>query len=101
MAVVEIAFFTPANVGGPMDVANPDSVTMITSSASNQISTNQAAFNGVACAVTSSGGRVYALIGTGSPDATVSASLRRLIPDGATRVFENVPNTAKVGIVDA
>lgn len=101
MAVVEIAFFTPAQIGGPLDVVNADSVTMITSSASNQISTNSAQVQGVECAITSSGGRVYALIGTGSPDATVSATLRRLIPDGATRVFANCPNGAKVAVVDA
>lgn len=100
MATVEIAFLSPVDKNGPIDNAYPDSVTMITSSASNQVSTNAAERTGATCLITSSGGAVYAAIGSGSPDAT-SSTLRRLIPDGATRAFGNVATGHKVGIVNA
>ena len=99
MATVEVAFLSPVDKNGPIDNAYPDSVTMITSSASNQVSTNSASRTGATCLITSVGGAVYVAIGADTPDAT-SSTLRRIVADGQTRAFGNVATGHKVGIVN-
>lgn len=95
MATVEVAFVALAN--GVIDSAGFSSTQVITSSASNQVSTAGAA-NGDSALITATGGNVYIAFGA-SPDATVAAT-RRLVLDGTSRPFA-VPTGHKVAVVDA
>lgn len=98
MALVEISFISPFGIG-PRDNAAFSSSQMITSSASNQISTLGATVTGETCIVASSGGAVYVAFGL-APDATV-AGTRRLIPDGVIRAFGGLTTGHKAAIVNA
>ena len=94
MATVEIAFISP--VGDDIDSAAPSSVQILTSSASNQVSTGAADAREI-CVITASGGNIYAPMNA-APNATSDAN-RRLILDGQTRAFA-VNDGYKCAIVD-
>lgn len=98
MATVEVSFVAPAGIG-PQDNAYPDSSQLITSSASNQVSTVGAENTGATAIVHASGGAVKISIGA-APDATTDA-LARLVADGQVRAFTGVIIGHKVAVVDA
>lgn len=99
MATVEVAFLSPVDRASALDNAYPDAVQVITSSASNQISTAEAAATGQTVIVTSIGGAVKISIGA-SPNATSDAKVR-FIPDGQSRAFGGVQIGHKVAVADA
>lgn len=98
MATVEIAFGSPIDRNGPMDFAYPVASQIITSTASNQVSTAVASAGNQSVTVTSIGGAVRVNIGL-SPNATSGTHIR-IVGDGQSRAFGGVSAGHAVAIVD-
>lgn len=98
MAAVEIRFESPFGVGSPLHAVNPDSVQIMTSSASSQASTAAATKTGCTVSITASGGAIKFCVAAAPDTATGTLSL---VPDGSTRSFGGVAIGHKVAIVDA
>ena len=98
MASVAINFESPVQTaGGPVHNAYSSSAEIMTSSASSQVSTAAATHTGQTVSITSKGGAVRCVIGSGTPDAATGTIL---VPDGATRSFGGVIVSHKVAIID-